>query len=180
MRFKEKIRKLIYFFLGIFGAAFSDPKFSPKVLLRSILVQKIFRINGHVPWPVDLSSKIIAPDKIERGTRCPGLSRGCHLDGRNGIVFGKNVWVGPRVSVVSMNHDVCDYNQYITTSPVVIGDNCWLATGCTILPGVKLGDHVVVAAGAVVVKSFEESNIILGGVPAKIVKRIGEYDHGTS
>jgi acetyltransferase-like isoleucine patch superfamily enzyme len=62
----------------------------------------------------------------------------------------------------------------------VIGDDCWLATGCIILPGVKLGNHVIVAAGAVVTRSFEEDNIILGGTPAKIVKRIGAYSHRDS
>jgi len=56
-----------------------------------------------------------------------------------------------------------------------MGDNCWIATNAIILPGVELGNHVVVAAGAIVNKSFREDNIIIGGIPAKIIKKIGDY-----
>jgi acetyltransferase-like isoleucine patch superfamily enzyme len=174
---KKLIHKILFGFLKLFGEAFSDPKRSPATLLKAVVVQKILRINSHVPWPVHRTSVVVAPQNIKRGTRSPGLSVGCYLDGRNGIVFGKNVWVGPKVSVISMNHDINDYHKYVVEDPIVIGDDCWLATGCIILPGVKLGNHVIVAAGAVVTRSFEEDNIILGGTPAKIVKRIGAYGH---
>ena len=100
---------------------------------------------------------------------------GCHIDGRNGIVFGKNVWVGPRVSIISMNHDVNNYHEYIEGGPVEIGDNCWLGANATVLPGVKLGGHTVVAAGSVVTRSFPEENQVLAGVPAVRVKRLDEY-----
>ncbi|NWG08349.1 MAG: acyltransferase [Chloroflexi bacterium] len=172
---KKWINEFLFLFLKLFGSGFSNRRFSPKTLLQAVFFQKILRINQHVPWPVHRTSVVVAPHKIERGTRCPGLSMGCYLDGRNGIIFGKNVWMGPRVSVISMNHDLYDYEKYIAAEPIVIGDNCWLATGCIILPGVRLGNHVIVAAGAVVTQSFEEDNIVLGGVPAKIIKRIGPY-----
>lgn len=172
---KKGINSLLYLFLRLFGTAFSNRRFSPKTLLQAVFFQKILRINSHVPWPVHRTSVVVAPQKIQKGSRCPGLSMGCYLDGRNGILFGDNVWMGPRVSVISMNHDLHDYEKYIVTEPVIIGDNCWLATGSIILPGVRLGNHVIVAAGAVVNQSFEEDNIVLGGVPARIIKRIGAY-----
>lgn len=100
---------------------------------------------------------------------------GCHIDGRNGIIFGRNVWIGPRVSVISMNHDPNDYHSYIDNGPIVIGDNCWLGANSVILPDVKLGEHTVVAAGAVVTKSFKEGNQVLAGVPACVVKKLDEY-----
>jgi acetyltransferase-like isoleucine patch superfamily enzyme len=100
---------------------------------------------------------------------------GCYLDGRNGIIIGKDVWIGPKVNLISMNHQVDDYRVYATADPIVIGDHCWLATGATILPGVRLGNHVVVAAGAVVTKSFPEDDILLAGVPAKVVRKLGPY-----
>ena len=115
------------------------------------------------------------PTKIVRGTRCPGMSMGCHIDGRNGIVFGRNVWVGPRVSIISMNHDINDYEEYVQESPVIIGDNCWLGANSVILPGVEIGDHTVVAAGSVVTKSFPGSDQIIAGVPAKVIKRLAPY-----
>ena len=139
------------------------------------LVQKILGFNRKVAWPVHWTSKITRPDRIKRGSRFPGLSMGCHLDGRNGIEFGKNVWVGPRVTIVSMNHDKLDYYNYIEQQPVIIGKNSWLATNCIILPGVKLGEHTIVAAGSVVTKSFPESDQIIAGNPARIIRKIEKY-----
>jgi hypothetical protein len=172
---KKQIIEFLFLILRFFGTPFSNRKFSPKTLLKAVFFQKFLRINSHVPWPVHPTSIIVEPKKIQRGTRCPGLSMGCYLDGRNGILFGDNVWIGPRVSIISMNHDLQNFEKYIPAESIAIGENCWLAAGCIILPGVRLGNHVVVAAGAVVTQSFEENDIVLGGVPAKIIKRIGPY-----
>ncbi|MGT2874994.1 DapH/DapD/GlmU-related protein, partial [Streptococcus gallolyticus subsp. gallolyticus] len=54
---------------------------------------------------------------------------------------------------------------------ITIGDNAWFGGGVTILPGVTLGDNVVVGAGAVVTKSFGD-NVVLAGNPAKIIKTL--------
>ena len=51
----------------------------------------------------------------------------------------------------------------------MIGSNCWIGAKATILDGVHIGDGCIVAAGAVVTKSFPD-NVIIGGVPAKIIK----------
>ena len=144
-------------------------------VLTYFFIQKILRINSHVPWPVHPTSSIMCPENIVRGTRTPGLSKSCHIDGRNGIQIGENVWIGPRVSIISMNHDVNFYEKYLKGPPIVIGSNSWLATNAIILPGVKLGPHTIVAAGTVVTKSFPEGNQILGGVPAVVVKKLGDY-----
>lgn len=175
---KKVVVKSIYLTLRLFGPAFADQKFPFRILVRQVFVQKILGINRHVPWPVHWTSQVKAVHNIERGTRFPGLSPWCYLDGRNGIKFGENVWVGPRVSIISMNHSLTDYTKYVQEGPITIGDNCWLAAGVTLLPGVKLGNHVVVAAGAVVTRSFPEDNIILAGVPAKIVKHLDVYKSG--
>lgn len=54
-------------------------------------------------------------------------------------------------------------------APITIGDNAWFGGSVSILPGVTLGDNVVVGAGAVVTKSFAD-NVVLAGNPAKIIK----------
>lgn len=167
--------KLIGLFMGLFGNGFADIKFPLSLRLKCFIFQKIFGFNRQVSWPVHWTSKIIAPDRIDRGNRCPGLSNGCHLDGRNGIIFGDNVWIGPRVTIISMNHDVNDFSSYIKEQPVIIGKNSWLATNSVVLPGVELGEHTVVAAGAVVNSSFPEGNQVLAGVPAKVVKKLDLY-----
>lgn len=160
------------------GEGFGSKEFSLVLLSKCFLIQKIFGVNRQVSWPVHWTSKISAPSNIVRGTRCPGLSMGCHIDGRNGIKFGNNVWVGPRVSIISMNHDPSDFHSYIESGSIIIGDNCWLATNAVILPGVELGQHTIVAAGAVVTRSFKEGNQVLAGVPAQVVKKVGKYRAG--
>jgi len=161
-------------FLG--GEGFRNHNFGIILLVKHFFIQKILRINPRVGWPVHWTSKVISPNNIDKGTRCPGLSMGCHIDGRNGIVFGDNVWVGPRVTIVSMNHDVSNFKIYEECNPVVIGENCWLAANSVILPGVELGPHTIVAAGSVVNKNFPDGDQILAGVPAKVVKKIASYE----
>jgi len=172
---KARLVDLGYWGLSLFGPGFSNRQFSVRLLARHVFIQKIMRINFHVPWPVHWTSQVRAVTKITRGNRCPGLAMNCYIDGRNGIRFGRNLWMGPRVSIISMNHDVCDYRQCVEEGPIIIGDNCWLGTGSIVLPGVTLGNHVIVAAGAVVTRNFEEDDIIIAGVPARIVKRIAAY-----
>jgi acetyltransferase-like isoleucine patch superfamily enzyme len=166
---------ILYMLLKSFGPAFSDRNYSARLLLKHVIAQKIFRVNSHVPWPVHWTSKVKRPEKIKRGTRCPGISIHCYLDGRNGIILGENVRIGPGVSIISMNHDPNQYDNFLPADPIRIGDNCWLGAGTTILPGVQLGNHVICAAGAVVTKSFADNNVLVAGVPARIVKKLGTY-----
>ena len=174
---KKMIKNIIYFILKLVGGEnFSNKKFNPLILFKFLVIQKIFRINSHVSWPVHWTSQIKSPEKIKKGTRNPGFSMGCYLDGRNGIEIGENTWIGPKVSIISMNHNINNYNKYTKDKPIKIGKNCWIATGAIILQGVEIGDHTIVAAGAVVTKSFKEDNIIIGGIPARIIKKIENYN----
>ena len=121
---------------------------------------------------VHFTSKVKGDKNINPGTRNPGMSPGCYIDGRNGIDFGSNVWIGPHVMIISMNHDLYDYTKYTKAGKIVIGDDCWIGAGAIILPEVQLKKHTIVAAGAIVTKSFDEENIVIGGNPAKIIKRL--------
>jgi len=74
----------------------------------------------------------------------------------------------------SENHAFADPNltikeQGVIKDPVVIGNNCWIGGGATILAGVHIGDGCVIAAGSVVTKSVA-ANSIVAGVPAKVIK----------
>ena len=141
--------------------------------------QKVFRRNAHVPWPVHPTTVVRAPERILRGTRTPGLAVGCYIDGRNGIEIGPNVWIGPYARLISMNHSTDDYTKYEICEPIRIERDCWIAAGATILPGVHIGRHTVVAAGAVVTRSFPEGDQVLVGIPARVLKRLPPYGSGT-
>lgn len=96
----------------------------------------------------------------------------CHLDCRRGIYIGKNVTVATEVMFWSLHHDYNDLHFGIKGGAITVGDYCWICSRAIILPGVKIGEGAVVAAGAVVCKDVEPWSIV-GGVPAK---KIGERE----
>lgn len=138
--------------------------------------QRILRVNGNVPWPVHWSSIATYPRNIKRKDfqPYPGFMLGQYIQALNGIELGKNVRLGPGLKLIYSNHFLNDYSKHEKAGTIVIGDNCWLAADVIVLPGVTLGNHVIVAAGAVVTKSFEE-NVLIGGNPAKIIKTLEPY-----
>lgn len=172
------IRLLFKFLKSIFSLSYSKvdlAALSPIYLFKIAFFQKILGFNRHVFWPVHWTSEIVSVKNIIRGNRFPGLSVGCYLDGRNGIEFGKNVWVGPFVKIISMNHSLTKYTEYVKVEKIVIKENCWIGANSIILPGVVLGEHTIVAAGSVVTKSFPETDQVIGGNPARVIKKIAKY-----
>ena len=72
---------------------------------------------------------------------------------------------------MSANHDLYDQTKYVT-APIVIGDYSWIGMNSIITAGVTLGTRTIVAAGAVVTKSFPDGFVVLAGVPAKPIKHL--------
>lgn len=92
------------------------------------------------------------------------------------VCIGNHVNLAQGITVTALNHNFEDKTkrideQGITTKPVIIGDDVWIGANAVILPGVTIGKHCVVAAGAVVTKDVPD-NTIVGGVPAKEIKKI--------
>ena len=91
------------------------------------------------------------------------------------ITIGDNAMIGPNVQFLTPLHPLNAQERISGLEygkPITIGDNVWIGGSAIILAGVELADDVVVAAGAVVTKSFSEGDIVLAGNPAKIIKRI--------
>lgn len=103
---------------------------------------------------------------------------GIHCTVIGPVCIGSNVNLAQGITVTALNHNFEDTTkrideQGISTKPVVIGDDVWIGANAIILPGVTIGQHVVVAAGAVVTKDVPD-NCVVGGVPAKEIKKLRE------
>jgi len=103
-----------------------------------------------------------------------GIGEFAYLGGAGGLEIGDECIIGQYFSCHPENHLADDLNlairlQGVSRKGIKIGKNCWIGSKVTILDGVEIGDNCIVAAGAVVNKSFP-SNSVIGGVPAKILK----------
>lgn len=101
---------------------------------------------------------------------------GLHCTVIGPVTIGSHVNFAQGITITALNHSFEDTakridEQGITTKQVVIGDDVWIGTNAVILPGVTVGCHSVVAAGAVVTKDVPEHSLV-AGVPAKIIKEI--------
>ncbi|WP_309640411.1 DapH/DapD/GlmU-related protein [Flavobacterium sp.] len=147
--------------------------FSPTTInirLVNFFFQKIMRINAEVPFMVHFTSTVSKTVFLGKGVaQYFANSGGCYIQGINKIYIGDHTIFAPGIKIISANHDKNELKSHDkTTNPVVIGKNCWIGANAVILPGVEIGDNVIVGAGAVVTKSFP-NNVIIGGVPAKII-----------
>ena len=87
-------------------------------------------------------------------------------------MLGDGTLIGPKTVIVTLNHHQNPNKRAnLIPKPVKIGKNVWIGANATILPGVTIGDGAVIAAGALVSKDVE-ANTVVGGVPAKLIKRI--------
>ncbi|WP_410772132.1 sugar O-acetyltransferase [Fontibacillus sp. BL9] len=102
------------------------------------------------------------------------FNTGCSFQDRGGITIGDGTAIGMNVTIATLNHGLSLETRNTTySSPVIIGENVWIGSNATILPGVTIGSNSVVAAGAVVTKDVPE-NTVVAGVPAKVIKKITE------
>lgn len=94
------------------------------------------------------------------------------------IYIGDYTMIGPNVTIATAGHPILpelrqrglQYNM-----PVRIGQNCWIGAGAIIMPGVTIGDHVVIGAGSIVTKDIP-SNVVAVGNPCKVMREVGEHD----
>lgn len=137
--------------------------------------QKIIGINRLVPWPVHFTSKILYHKKISVGINsAPGLSNGCYIQARNGIMIGNNFRMGPGSGLISANHDISDYDKWTKGDPIIIGDNVWLGMNVVVAPGVCIGDNVIIGANSFVSKSIPSNSIAVGS-PCRVIKNKPPY-----
>lgn len=100
------------------------------------------------------------------------INAGCKFQDQGGLTIGDGALIGHNVVMATLNHDLApEKRSTMHPAPIMIGNNVWIGSNATILPGVTLGDGAIVAAGAVVNKDVP-ANTIVGGVPAKFIKKV--------
>ena len=163
---------------------------------KNIVFGKNVTIETHCIIDGFASSKVILGDCVKIGSFSnlnitshlskygKGLKMGnnsaigdfAHIGASGGIEIGNDVIMGSYISFHSENHNFNDKKvlireQGVTSKGIVIGNNIWVGAKVTFLDGCKIGNNCVIAAGSVVNSVFPD-NVVIGGIPAKILKEI--------
>ena len=100
------------------------------------------------------------------------INSDCKFQDQGGIFIDDGALIGHGVVLATLDHDLTpEKRQQLHPAPIHIGKNVWVGANAVICSGVTIGDNAVVAAGAVVVKDVG-ANTVVGGIPAKMIKRI--------
>ena len=135
------------------------------------------RLSDIIGKPIDESTTVFVPFHTNFGQHIQlgknvFINHGCTFLDLGGIVIEDDVLIGPQVCIVTENHPVNPaQRKSLDLKSVTIRRNAWIGANATILPGVTVGENSIVAAGAVV-NNDVPANTIVGGVPAKEIKRI--------
>ena len=151
--------------------------------IRSLASSFAYYLFEHVYWKFDITTKGVYRVHSTTSIRnAKNISLG--FDTRittnciiwagktSKITIGDNVLIGPGVQLHASNHGYelgkgpMTYQERIEKD-IILGNDVWIGGSSVITAGVTLADGIIVAAGSTVTKSFDEKNIIIGGVPAK-------------
>lgn len=104
------------------------------------------------------------------------------IRGQGGVEIGDRVYTSPFVQIIAVNHVFDDQDrpfveQGITAEGIIIEDDVWLGAGAIVTDGVRIGKGAVVAAGAVVTSDVKPHTVV-GGVPARMLREVGQIQAG--
>lgn len=134
-------------------------------------------LSNLVGYQVDPSTTFYTPFSSNYGKNITlgkniFINQNCQMLDLGGITIEDDVLIGPRVNLLSETHPVeVDSRKALIGKPIHIKKGAWVGGGATLLPGVTIGEHSVVAAGAVVSKDVPDRTVV-AGIPAKKVKSI--------
>lgn len=143
---------------------------------RHAMLKGLFKSVGenayiNPPLYIDYGSNISIGDNFYANFDCVFLDV-------NTITIGNNCLLGPRVSIYTAGHPLdkdLRREGYEFGYPVKIGDDVWIGGNVVINPGITIGNGVVIASGAVVTKDIED-DVLVAGVPAKVIRKITDAD----
>ena len=131
---------------------------------------------------IDYSVAIVSPFYCDCGCRMTigknvTINKGATILSPGKVVIEDNVLIGPEVKIATVDHDLYDRHNLFHFGQVTIKENAWICIGAIICPGVTIGRNAVIAAGAVVTKDVPD-NVVVGGNPARIIKKINPTHTG--
>jgi acetyltransferase-like isoleucine patch superfamily enzyme len=181
----KKLDFLIFgWFINLCYPEYYRPKYGYQryyiLFFHYLIPQKIYRLNPKVKWPVHYTSRVIAPNNIQKGILCdPGDNINNYIQANNGIIFGNNIELAPGVSIISSNHKATNLRKHTNGKPIIIGNNVWIGSNATVLPEVIIGNNVIIGANSVVTKDIPSNSVAVGN-PCKVIKKKAPYEEDFS
>jgi acetyltransferase-like isoleucine patch superfamily enzyme len=119
------------------------------------------------------------PENIQFGDQVH-IGEYVHIRAKGGVMIGNHVAIAAHTVITTQGHPVnlprfVATKVILTEAPVVIEDEVWIGSGAIILPGTRIGYGSVVAAGAVVTRDVPP-HVVVGGVPARIIRQLQPGD----
>ncbi len=161
-------------------------------------LDRLYDFNATRPSELEKRTELLCEMFAEIGEDCY-IEPPLHANwGGHHVHFGKNIYAnfnltlvddthiyvgdytmfGPNVTVATAGHPIFPELReqgYQYNFPVHIGRNCWIGAGALIMPGITIGDNVVVGAGSVVTKDLP-SNVVAVGNPCRVLREVNEHD----
>ena len=92
------------------------------------------------------------------------------------VYIGDYCMIGPNALITTVGHPLSPQgrrDKLAQAKPIKIGDDVWIGGNCTILPGVTIGNNVIIAAGAVVTKDIPDNSVV-AGIPGKVIRKLDD------
>jgi len=168
MPVRDKLLNMVWCIVNSTIFRITPPKLDVFRKIRIILLRTF---GADADWQASIhpSAKIEYPWNVKIGKKS-SLGEKSWVYALTKVDIGDNTCIGKDVYLMTGTHDVNSPEFTLIRKPITIGDGVWIATDARILPGVSIGDMAVVGASAVVTKDVESWTVV-GGNPAKFIKK---------
>jgi acetyltransferase-like isoleucine patch superfamily enzyme len=180
--FRKLVSPMVRYIISLFiddkyisGRYFDDNYIGYRWALKAIWCRNILRLDKPSRLPQNLGCIVSNPENIifhPDDLHIFQVTGTYYQNFKAKIYVGQGSYIAPNVGLITANHSFVDLDEHVSGEDIVLGKKCWIGMNSIILPGVVLGDNTIVAAGSVVTKSFEDGHVVLGGVPAKVIKNL--------
>lgn len=137
------------------------------IRLRSVLASCGKGVGIRQPVRIEGAEHVIVEDDVS-------IAAFVHIWGQGGVQIGKGSMIASHVAITTLTHDPdhAEMRSTLIKQPITIGANVWIGSHAVIFPGVSIGDNAVIAAGAIV-RDDVPADTVVGGIPARILRRKG-------